>query len=237
MRLIICIIGFFLALSSFAKQRLVIGIIPYNPPFSSLTDNTHFSGFEISLIDEICKRINADCTYKKQTFSEFPSSLDNRTIDLAVGTIIINEDRKQGKAFSLPYLVSRGSIIVNNNKSKSIYGLIGKRVATMQGSLYEKELHKWLGNDAVYLTYPDIQSMVDALAKGETDAVIVDSKVGRFIITQFERFALVKETINTGNGYGIMARQSDQTLINQINKALISMQEDGTYAKIFRSFF
>lgn len=50
-------------------------------------------------------------------------------------------------------------------------------------------------------------------------------------------FKLVGKAIRSGDGYGIMANKNNADLITQINKALLQMENDGTYLRISNTYF
>jgi len=48
---------------------------------------------------------------------------------------------------------------------------------------------------------------------------------------------LVGSRIPIGDGYAVIANKGSEALIAQINQALLSMEEDGTYPQIYSNYF
>lgn len=118
---------------------LTIGTLSYNPPFEIQVNNSskknEFYGFEIELIDEICKRINAKCQYKPLLFEQILSEVNSGAIDLGIGSINITPERSERFLFSLPYKASYHQFLVPSNSNiKKIDDLKGKTIGIHLGS-------------------------------------------------------------------------------------------------------
>jgi arginine transport system substrate-binding protein len=50
-------------------------------------------------------------------------------------------------------------------------------------------------------------------------------------------YKLIGSPVSVGVGYGIMANPSQTKLIGDINQALLAMEADGTYLKIYSRYF
>ena len=80
---------------------LRIGTLYFYPPFAEQDDEKgDFSGFDIDLMKEICKKINRECVFKGMNFVDLFPALDSGKIDLAIGAISITVKRKYKYLFS-----------------------------------------------------------------------------------------------------------------------------------------
>ena len=69
--------------------------------------------------------------------------LEDGTADLILSTMTINEERVGQIAFSDPYFIARGRVLVPGDSSiKGVADLAGKNVCTALGSTYEANLKK-----------------------------------------------------------------------------------------------
>lgn len=222
----------------FAQQTLKIGVVPNNPPFSMQnTMNGNYDGFEVSIMNEICQRIKAKCIYIPKLFDKLFTAVENKEIDLAIGTISITPIREQQYLFSLPYLASKGIIIVANDKYKKPSDLMSKNFGVIEGTIFVNVIKADFGEDSAITTSRYPLDMLRKLVEGDTDAVLVDKGTGKYWLTSHPRVRQIGNDIVTGNGYAFMTYKGNTQIIDEINQALTQMEDDGTYLKIFNSYF
>lgn len=227
------------------SQALVIGTTANYPPMASLIDQkNHFTGFEVEIMQAICDRIKVHCEFKPLIVSTIPEQLLQRKIDLAIATIIIQTKPVPGYIFSLPYLASNTQFIANNETSiDNPADIKNKRVGVRRGSLeggaYFKNLVLKLYDNQVRVSdYATISDLMDALGKRVIDVAFVNA-VGAdyWYLNNPNQYKLIGSRIPLGNGYGIMANEGQQPLINAINDALRNMLADGSYEAIYSHYF
>ena len=221
-------------------EPLRVGSLAYDPPFAVEADKQgHFFGFEIDIMLEVCRRIQANCSFLPLTFPEIFTSLMANQIDLGLASISITEDRQQTFLFSTPYLTSSVRFIALaksaiNNESN----LIGKKVGAVRGSIFKSVVLAKLGNDVRIIEYPTLLEELQALSNKEVDGIIADTGTAKYwVATNSAMLKLVGQPINVGIGYGIMTTKTKAALIARINNALFAMEKDGTYLKIYNRYF
>ena len=229
-----------LALPLSHAQNLLIGTTAQNPPFNSLADqNGNFYGFDIDIMGEVCKRIQARCQFTPIIFNNLFTQLEAEKIDLAIAAIIITPYRQQDFLFSLPYLNSSALFMTkhqsNINTPKDI---INKRVGTRHGTPF-KELALQIYTDKITIVdVPDIPDLMDGLNNNTIDVVLMDAEAAKnWVSNNSNIYKLVGNPIPVGNGYGIMANKDQEKLISQINQALLNIEAEGTYLKIYTRYF
>jgi len=238
MKNIVAIVLFICSFQLNAEQTLRIGTLTFDPPLSTQGNTAgNFYGFEISLMNEICKRINAKCVYKAEIFDHFFTSIENKKIDLAIGAIIISKSRKQKYLLSVPYFLSKGSFLVLKNKVKSLNELNGKTIGTIKGKVYIDFISKKFAPGTKIITFPHTPDMIFSLTVGKIDAALIDQKPAEYWVSKEDNLQFIGPSFQFGSGYGIMANKSNQELIDKINTVILKMSEDGTYLKIYKSFF
>ncbi|WP_367608053.1 transporter substrate-binding domain-containing protein [Legionella sp. W05-934-2] len=230
------LLGISLQLS--AQQTLYIGTMAFNPPFSLRLDTEgHLYGFDISFMNEICKRIQANCVYKQMPFEDLFPALNNHTIDLAISGIIITPERQKDYLFSLPYFVSNGIFIVHTDEFKSIDNLRNKKIGVIKHSVYFYLAPKILGPDATIMPYTRPTDMLANLVSGNIQAIFTDEMPAKYWATKDDNIDVIGKPIPTGSGYGIMTNLNNDQLIHQINAAILDIEKDGTYLKLYNQFF
>ncbi len=239
MRTLFFLILVFLLPLSYAKP-LLIGTTSQNPPFNSLADQKdHFYGFDIDIMGEICRRIKSPCQFTPLVFNDLFTQLANNKIDLATAAIIITPERQQQFLFSLPYLESSAQFMVtqestltnpNHLTNKNIGTRLGTPFAGIARNIYKNQIH--------VTEFRDIGELLDGLNDGDVDAVLMDTEAARnWYSNTNSLYKLIGTPIPVGNGYGIMANKDRGILIEQINQALLNLEADGTYLRIYNHYF
>ncbi len=101
-----------------------VGTVFFNPPFVASSD----SGFDIDLIQEICKRMQEHCTLIPMKYYQLFPALEEGQVNIVIAGIFISGERKNKYLFSLPYLVSNAQILVTKNSTMlAVTELAGKR--------------------------------------------------------------------------------------------------------------
>ena len=237
-RLLLCII--LLSLQLIQANALTIGTMPNNPPFASLIDkHNHFSGFEIDLMLEICKRIQLPCRFKAIVMKEIQPDLIEQKIDLAIASYIISDQPPKGFIYSLPYLTSNAAFIVNNySKITTQHDIQNKKVGVRHGTLFDDLLRKLYGNNVTIIKYMTIDELITALEGNDVDAVLTDAIAANYWVTNNNgEYRIIGNKIPVGDGYGILANIGQEALMQKINQALQTMMIDGSYVKIYSTYF
>ena len=235
---LMCLASFLIHTHLYAGQ-LIIGTLAYDPPFETTSDNKgNFFGFDIDIMNEVCNRLQEKCHYKPLTFEKILSETQSGQIDLAIAGISIMPNRQLLYLFSLPYLASRAGLLAKSNSTiKTIEDIQGKHIGVEAGTLFKTlALNKFPG---VQITEYDTQNdLFQAVADDDVDLILLDEASAQYWMTNNGvSFKSVGKPIPMGVGYGIMANLSNSTLINRVNNALISMENDGSYLVIYKRYF
>lgn len=241
MRLLFLLI--FLVSTQFAfadANKLTIGTIAYGPPFETLADDKdHLNGFDIDLMQTICKRLQYDCQFKAMQFTELFPSLSANKIDLAMAAITITPERSASFLFSMPYLGSSAQFLAKSSSGiNSLAEVKGKRVGIELGTIFTSVANEHFKDLVTLVSYKNQQDMMQALENDKVDLVLWDSATSIYWAANNNNlFKLVGPPIPMGYGYGIMANLNRGDLINKINGVLDQLEKDGTYLKIYSLYF
>ena len=82
------------SLSFSQNPPLKVGVVSFEPPFVMQAKN-HFYGFDISLMERICKGLDRPCQYQLMRFEELIPAVVNGDIDVAVSAITITLPQSQ----------------------------------------------------------------------------------------------------------------------------------------------
>jgi putative glutamine transport system substrate-binding protein len=224
------------------KQRgsLKIGVKYDNPGFGYLkAGESEPTGFEIDLAHEITKRILGDPS--KVQFTQVITSnripmVQNGDIDMFIATATITPDRLKQIAFSNVYYSAGQSLLVKmNSPIKSYQDLAGKTVCTAKGSTPEQTIHKVAPNADVQ-TFDGYTPCYQALLDGRADAITTDNTILIGFRNQNPKDLKMVGGLFTFEPYGIGIAKGNDTLLKAVNDALVSIGNDGTFAKIHQKW-
>ena len=233
-----CLVSFLMNAYSYAAQ-LTIGTLASDAPFETAADNHgHFFGFDIDIMNEICNRLQEKCRYKSYTFENLLSATQSGSIDLAIAGISITLEREQYYLFSLPYLISKAELLTTaSSPIKNFNDVNGKRVGIEAGTVFKRLALKSFPGIKI-TSYSTQNDLFQAVSDGSIDVAILDAASAQnWIINNSSLFKSVGSDITIGSGYGIMTNLNNAALIDRINKALISMENDGSYLAIYKRYF
>lgn len=106
-----------------ASDTLTVGIDPFPP--CVIIDSNKVTGFDIELFETIADSIGLKYQYKQvPEFKQMFGLLQNKTYDVGISGITINEEREEVIDFSHPYLKSGLCILINNEKNNNVFYII-----------------------------------------------------------------------------------------------------------------
>lgn len=116
----------------------------------------------------------------------------------------------------------------------SVNDLYGKRVATIRGSTAAGFLDR---REVGYDSYDGLQPMLRAFEEGRAEVVVFDAPILSYYANHEGRdVARLAGPIFLRENYGI-AFPAGSPLVEEVNRALLALREDGTYDRIYRKWF
>jgi polar amino acid transport system substrate-binding protein len=207
--------------------------IPY-PPFEQGRPG-HYTGFDIELMEAIGKKIGRKPEFHDTSFETIFRDVAQGKFDAVISAATIKPEREKVVDFSNPYYLSEQALLVaEGSPLKELKELEGKTVGVQQGTTGQELAKEELGG-AEIRPYPEGPDAVTALKSGTVEGVVIDAPVAEN--AEQAGGVEIAEKIPTEEDYGIAVAQGETELLEEINKALKEVQEDGTYKKIFEKWF
>lgn len=149
------------------------------------------------------------------------------------------QKRRSGKRFAAVLLLL-GSMVVCSGCEKvpenTVYSLedlkgkvIGVQLMTT-GDIYATDIE-----DANVQRFNKAEDAVVALQTGKIDAVMLDDGPAKVFVEQYEGIRILEEPF-AEEEYGIAVKKGNQELLDKINDALVTIQEDGTLDSITKNW-
>jgi arginine transport system substrate-binding protein len=228
-------------------QVIRIGATPYNPPFESLNNaNGGFAGFEVEILNEVCKRMQATCMYKPILAYDIVDALTYGEIDIAITGFTKPQVVTQNNLiFSLSYAPSYAQFMVlQSSNIKTSYELnnkiigIRKTVIEPISSFHILLQNLYHGSITLKDDYITIDDLINALNKGEVYAVLANAATLAYWDNNNPGvYKLLDKPIDTLVGYRVISTTPNMALMSKINHTLITMFEDGSWKSIYDRYF
>lgn len=219
---------------------------PY-PPFASKDASGTWVGWEIELMDAVCKAMDAKCEIVEISWDGLIPALQAKQLDVIWNSMSITEKRKQVIDFTNKYYNSPAVVIGPKDKTftakpEDLKGkVVGTQVSTIHSAYVEKH---FVPAGASIKTYQTQDEANQDLAAGRIDAIMADSiALDAFLKTdQGKACCDVKgqvedDPVVLGAGVGGGVRKEDAALKEKLNAAIAKVREDGTYKAITDRYF
>ncbi len=226
-------------ISSFFRRAYYCSYVGLCPPFEMIADHEgHLMGFEIDIMNEICKRLDNPCAYKTLPFENLLNQVEQGIVDLAIAGITITAERQARFLFSSPFLISKmQAISTTDNVIKEFSDIHGKRIGVEKESVF-KNYSKTNFSENETKEYSSQNDLFAGIVNNEIDVILLDEISARYWMTNSSNnLKLVGNSVPIGVGYGIIANKNQVVLISKVNDALRNMAKDGTYLTIYNRYF
>lgn len=221
------------------ENNLIIGFNAQFPPFGYKDANGEYTGFDIDLAKEVCKRNN--WTLKLQPVIDWTSKkleLDSGEIDCIWSEFTI-DGRENDYTWSEPYFKNTPYIIVKSDSNiNTLDDLKGKTLEIQAGT---SVLDNIKNNATLNNTYNEIvevdgynTALMD-LNSGVCDGIVVDSGLANYLAIENKDLKLLNKSIAQEN-YGIGFKKGNIELRDQVQKTIDEMFKDGTVDKIAQNY-
>ncbi|MEH7299493.1 amino acid ABC transporter substrate-binding protein [Neobacillus drentensis] len=216
---------------------ITIGTEGTYPPFTFHDTSGNLTGFDVELAQEVAKRLGVKAEFKETQWDAMFAGLDAKRFDMIANQVGINPDRQEKYDFSDPYITSSAVLIVSkdNDKVKSFEDIKGLNSAQSLTSNYGAMAKKYGAN---LVGVEGFQQSIELLAQKRVDVTIND-KLTFLDYKKSKPDAPVKiaATSDDASSSGFMFRKKSESLVEEVNKALKDIVDDGTYKKISEKWF
>ncbi len=211
--------------------------LPY-PPFQFEQDG-EVVGFDVDMIDLVAKELGVEQEIVDTPFETIKTGADLNAgkCDVAAAGMTITDERKEQLDFSVPYfdatqalLAKKGSGIASLDDAK------GKKVGSQSATTGE-DFVKQAGLDPVSFESSDAE--LNGLKSGQVDVIVQDLPVvSEWLKDDANADYEIVANLDTGEQYGFAVKKGgNDELLKTIDDAITKAKEDGTYDKIYATYF
>ncbi|HLR75401.1 MAG TPA: transporter substrate-binding domain-containing protein [Virgibacillus sp.] len=207
-------------------------------PFEFKEDG-EYVGFDIDLIHAVADEAGFKINFETTNFDGIIPGLQTGQFDIAIAGIGITEERAEKIDYSDPYYESglRLAVAKDNDSINGIEDLDGKTVATRLGSTSAAFIDENI-EGAEANQYEQLDQAYLAVENGSVDAILYDApNVAYYIQTEGEDSLKMVGDLYQAENYGIAISKGNDELVEAINEALETLEENGTYDDIYTKWF
>lgn len=207
-------------------------------PFTYHQDGTgDLTGYDVEVMEAVADELGVEVKFEETQWDAIFAGLNAGRFDAIANQVSITPEREKDYAFSTPYTVSPGVVVVtkDNDEISSFDDLSGRSTAqSLTSNWYE--LAKDSG--AKIQNVEGWAQAVALLEQGRVDATVNDSLT--FLDWQKtegkDTLKIAAQTDDEARN-AIAFRQGSDDLVAAVDKALAKLREDGTLAEISRKYF
>lgn len=224
--------------------RVGFGAEPY-PPFTVPDASGNWTGWEIEMIDAVCKAAGIDYVLAPTSWDGIIPALLSKKIDMIMGSMSITEARLKSIDFTDKYYKTP-TVIVGTKRmdfKPTPEGMKGKILGVQAATIHQAYATKYF-KDAEIKEYQTQDEINQDLISGRIDATQADSLAMELFIKTAEgqaccemKGAVADDPSILGKGVGVGVRKGDDELKEKINAAIQKIRDDGTYDKIAKKYF
>jgi polar amino acid transport system substrate-binding protein len=222
-----------------ARKRWVIGVKCDTPPFGYIDVRGDNAGFDVEVAQWFARY--AFGNKNRVTFVCAPTAareplLTTGRVDMVISTFTYTADRDTRIDFSRAYFRASGRLLVPNNSSISrLNDIRGKRIATTEGSIYQRWINRCFPGTEVVTTSGVTESML-RLQQGRADAVMWDDGALAPVAASDRNTKLTNDVFLEGP-YGIGFRQGDRAMKRWVDSRLAVMKQKDIFMQLLRNNF
>jgi arginine/lysine/histidine/glutamine transport system substrate-binding/permease protein len=218
-------------------KTLRIATEPAFPPFEFQGKQGDLQGFSIELMNAIATAANFKPEWQSLPFDGIIPALQAKTVDAAISSMTITEERAKTVSFSRPYFKAGLAIAIrtNNQDITNFDSLKNKKIAVQIGTTGAQKAKSVPGSQV--RSFDSAPLALQELVNGNVDAVINDAPVTLYAINtgNLQGIKVIQQLL-TEEYYGIATAKNSPAL-SLINDGLTKVIENGTYQQIYQKWF
>jgi len=199
--------------------------------------NGELTGYDVEVMKAVAAQLGVDATFEETQWDAIFAGLDAGRFDVIANQVSITPERQADYAFSKPYTVSPGVIVVKDGDTsiQSFDDLAGKTTAqSLTSNWYQ--LAKDSG--AKIENVEGWAQAVTLLKQGRIDATVNDELTFLDYQKSEGDTSLDIAATTTDEAHNAFAfRKGSDDLVKAVDKALDKLRKDGTLAKISEKYF
>lgn len=203
------------------------------PPYE-YHEGDEIVGIDAEVAALIAEELGMTLEIEDMAFDSILAAVQSGKADIAMAGITVTDERKMVVNFSDTYTKATQLIIVAEDseiasKDDLTDKTIGVQLGTT-GDIYAEEVE-----GATVERYSKGFEAVQALMQGKVDAVVIDGEPAKVFVEENEGIKLLDEAF-TEEEYAIAVSKDNEELLEQINAALATLEENGKFDEVIAKY-
>ena len=218
---------------------VVVGTNAEYQPFEFVDANGDIIGFDIDLMNALAEEAGLEIEFVNTKWDGIFVALANGEFDAVISAVTITPERGEVVDFTEPYF-NAGQAVAVRGDNDAIAGVeslvegisVGVQLGTT-GDIYATD------NLPVEVSrFDETPLAIQALANGDVDAVVADAPtLADYIKANPDLGLKVVGEPFTDEFYGIAVNKERTDVLDALNAALATVQENGVYDELFATWF
>jgi len=218
--------------------KLTIATSPDFPPFEELQSDGSVTGIEIEILELICEEMGVELEIKQMNFDSVLPGIQAGKYDVGVSGISVTPKREKNVKFTVPYcLAAQAIVVVDGSEITGKADLTGKKISVQSGTTAEAFCLENEYEISAFAANTDAQT---ALVQGKVAAWVIDDLTAAEMVAAYnaenETKLVILDEAMTTEPYAFAFHKDSKDLVDEVNKILKGLVEDGTVEKIFAKY-
>lgn len=219
------------------KSELTYALTGAYPPFNFIDEDGNLTGFDVDIANAIAEEMGVKAKPITTAWDGIVGGLTGNRFDIILGSMAITEERLKKVNFSDPYYYDGAQFFAKTGSGlDSIADLDNGKVGVVTGTTFHDYL-KEVDNIGEILQFESDVDNIKSVEQGRIDGLVT----GKFVGLQApEKYGVDIEPVGSllySEDVAIAIRKDDIKLLEEINKALKAIQDNGTYDEISNKWF
>lgn len=207
------------------------------PPFNYINEDGKLVGFDIDIANAIAEVMGVEAEPITGEWTGLIGGLNGNRFDMIIGGMAITEERLKEVNFTEPYYYDGAQFFAKTGSGlNSIEDLIDGKVGVVTSTTFHDALLEMDNVGDIKQFDSDVDNFM-SVEQGRTDGLVT----GKFVGLQApEKYGVDIEPVGNllySEECAIAIRKEDTKLLEEVNKALDTIIENGTYEAISNEWF
>lgn len=217
---------------------LKVAVSVYDPPFVLQESQGHFHGFDIAMMQYVCRELKRPCQFVPVPDRHLLDAVEHGEVNVAASSILISMSRTSHVNFSSPYLASKVRFVSLSKigQKSEVKILTKKKIGMADKALAEQIEQLGLLNSKVII-FKRHDTLIQALIQKKIDFALMPHHIAEhWHLHSSGLIQYVGEPLYLGLGVAVAVNRQDVKLLSDINIALLHYQASDEFRKDFETY-
>lgn len=207
------------------------------PPFNFINDEGKIVGFDIDIANAIASELGVEAEPITADFDGIIGGLNGNRYDMVIGSLAVTEARLKEVSFTDPYYYDGAQFFAKSDSGLSnLQDLQDGKVGVVTGTTFQAALEEMDNIEEVLQFSSDVDNIM-AVEQNRADGLVTGKFVGLQGPEKYGVDIVPVGELLYAEDIAIAIRKVDTKLLEEVNNALQSIIDNGTYEKISNEWF